>query len=209
MFSAFSNFDWVIILLRIPAILLAISVHESAHAIVSDKLGDPSAKYMGRISLNPFRHFDILGTVMMLFLGFGFAKPVQINMRNLKHPNRDSAIIALAGPLSNLLAAIAATLLFSALSYIKGLPDVVFLFAQIFIMLNTGLFVFNMLPIPPLDGSRIICAFLPNKIYYKLLQYERYIMIAMFVLIFAGFFDTPLSYLNGVVYNFVISTFAF
>lgn len=213
MLSALFN-DPILVLYRIPALLLAISVHEAMHGYVAYKLGDPTAKMMGRLTLNPAKHLNIIGTAMLLLLGFGFATPVPVNARNFKKPRRDMALVALAGPLSNILLAIVGIVLTCAFSYLpidQSAPifSALYMLLSVFISLNIGFAVFNMLPIPPLDGFRVLFSFLPPKASFWVLQYEQYIQAFFFIALFLGVFDGVLSFLFGTVLGVLISIFAF
>lgn len=139
------------------ALLIAITIHEFSHALAADKLGDPTASLAGRISLNPLKHLDPIGTLMLLFFRFGWGKPVPFDPFNLRHPKRDSALISLAGPASNLILASLLALL------IRFLPSVLSVLAIPLIIMNINLAVFNLLPIPPLDGAKILYGFLPRS----------------------------------------------
>ena len=139
------------------ALLIAITIHEFSHALAADKLGDPTASLAGRISLNPLKHLDPIGTLMLLFFRFGWGKPVPFDPFNLRHPKRDSALISLAGPASNLILATLLALL------IRFLPSVLSVLAIPLIIMNINLAVFNLLPIPPLDGAKILYGFLPRS----------------------------------------------
>ncbi len=185
-------------LVRAVAMLLIIPVHEAAHAFVSYKLGDPTAKNYGRLTLNPLAHFDPFGALAMILAGIGWAKPVPTDVRRFRHPKRDMAISAAAGPVSNLLMAYLGMILYKLAYYRMPVNSgqLVMLFLSIFISLNISLAVFNLLPIPPFDGSRIFLAFLPTRLYFKAMQYERYIMMAVLLLVLIGALDTPLYYLN-------------
>ena len=194
-----------IALLSIPIFMLALSVHETAHGVVAYKLGDPTAKSLGRLSLNPAKHFDMIGFIMLMVIGFGWAKPVPINTRYFKNPKRDMAIAATAGPLSNLLLALVFALcfkLYSASFYSPAFEEICFstpwsllgIFLYYGIRLNIMFAIFNLLPIPPFDGSRLLLAVLPTRIYFKIQQYERYILIALVVLLFVGVLDVPLNF---------------
>ncbi len=186
------------VLLALPIILLALCVHEMAHGFIANKLGDPTAKYMGRLTLNPLKHLDPFGFLAMLCFGFGWAKPVPINTRYFKKPRRDTMLCALAGPISNIILAFifAAAYKLTVVSagvndlgvYIKmrngadlGVTDFLVLLFSSGIWLNLGLAVFNLLPIPPLDGSKVLYSFLPPNAYFKMIQYEQYITIGFFV----------------------------
>ncbi len=188
-------------------IFLTLPIHEYAHARTAVKLGDPTPRYQGRLTLNPFAHIDYFGSLLILLVGFGWAKPVQINARNFKNPKGGMAITALAGPLSNLLMALISLLLFNLVYFLWPRSIVHFwgtlalsLFSYL-ASINISLAVFNLIPIPPLDGSRILTAILPDRIYYKIMQYEQIIMIALFALVFFGFLSGPLSVLTGAVWD--------
>lgn len=213
-FSFGEFFAYVVASLAI--IMLILPLHEFAHAFASDKLGDPTARYMGRLSLNPFAHIDWLGAACIMFFGFGWARPVPINMGNFNKPKRDMALTALAGPVSNLLAAFIGMLLYF-LSFLF-LPLVssdigyeIFMFVvsvfYFFTSVNITLAVFNLIPFPPLDGSRLLAAFLPDRIYYRLMQYERYLHIALMVLIVSDALDPILSDATGGVFNLYFNFF--
>ena len=152
--------------------------------------GDPTARQMGRLSLNPIKHLDPIGFLMMIFAGVGWAKPVPVDMRYFKNPKRGMAITALAGPVSNFLMAIV-TMLICSLVYRLLLPTdsmvllVVFYFLCNVAILSVGLGLFNLIPISPLDGSKVLFSFLPDRVYYTILRYERYIMIAVIALVFS------------------------
>lgn len=205
------------ILLLLPSVLISLSIHESAHGYAAYKLGDDTAKSLGRITLNPAKHFNLLGFLSMLFFSVGWAEPVPINARNFKKPRRDMAITAAAGPLSNLCLAVIFTVLLRIvmipLSSMIIIPEKGYYYVEdeiaqspIFIVLallavmlyfgislNLNLMIFNLIPIPPFDGSRIAYIFLPTDLYFKIMRYERYIMIGFIVLLASGIIDLPLS----------------
>lgn len=176
-------------------------IHEFAHAFAADKLGDRTARMNGRLTLRPMAHLDLMGCLMILLVGFGYAKPVPVNMRNFKKPKLGMAVTALAGPVSNLLMALFFLILrVVAIIFVHSdFADVLELFFYYAAYINVSLAVFNLLPIPPLDGSRIATALIPNKYYYKIMQYERYIMLALFVLLLTRVLTTPLSFLSSAV----------
>lgn len=182
------------------AALLSISVHESAHALSAHWLGDDTAKRMGRISLNPFRHLDPVGFFMMVVAHFGWARPVPVDMRRFKNPKVGMALTALAGPLSNILLALISTFAFyltPAAERSAGIANVLISFFRVMIILNTGLAVFNLIPVSPLDGSKILAIILPDAAYLKLMRYERYGMLILIGLLFLNLLDKPLAFLQG------------
>lgn len=204
--------DILIYLLSVVTILfLTLPIHEYAHAFAATRLGDPTPKYQGRLKLNPLAHIDPIGAVCMVLFGFGWGRAVQVNGRYFDNPKRDMAITALAGPMSNLVVAFA-SLLFMNVSLLLlqfGMAwYYVYLFFSYLASINIYLAVFNLIPVPPLDGSRILTAFLPDRIYYRIMQYERYIIFAVILLIYMGVLDVPLSFLSDTIYdglNFVAS----
>jgi len=194
------------------AAILVITFHEFSHALASYLLGDPTAKQMKRLSLNPFRHFSVWGILLyvvmvaVFHIGFGFAKPVMFNSDNFKNPKRDVAIVSLAGPLSNFVLCIVFSALygvFSAYYFITAnvVLNILAEFSYNVIVISLSLGLFNLIPIPPLDGSRILSAFLPPKYYYKLMQYERYLFILVMALIWSGVLDRPLDFLSSGIMN--------
>lgn len=183
------NFDIMSILYSIPAVIIGLTVHEYCHAFASWKLGDDTARLQGRLTFNPLRHIDPLGMVFIIVAGFGWAKPVQFNPANLKHYRRDKALIAAAGPASNLaLGLLTLAFIKLAFPFMLGLPETVYdvtinvLFY--FGIINLGLFIFNILPIPPLDGSHIFFSGLniPMEIEAKIMKYGMYVLFAILMI---------------------------
>ena len=211
------NISALIISLFGVAVLLILTVHEYAHGYTAYKLGDPTARSLGRLSLNPIKHLDPLGALCMVLFHFGWAKPVPINPRNFKNPRRDFAITALAGPLINIFIGIAVLVNFSVFVWFRetGIYEYIPLFKsmtdQTYRMISTLAYgaryynillaVFNLLPIPPLDGSRILWSFLPSKAYFGVMKYEKIIMFIVFFLVWIGVFTT----LFEVIVDFVIT----
>lgn len=189
-------------LLRAVVMLIVIPFHEAAHALASLLLGDDTAVRAGRLSMDPRRHFDPMGAVCMIVGGVGWAKPVGIRADKFRNPKIGMALSAAAGPASNLLLAAVAMLLFKLMVYglhiYSGVP---YLFLYFMVRMNISLAVFNLLPVPPFDGSRIALLFLPRRTYFRIMQYEQYIMIGVFILVIAGLLDGPLSIAVNMVWS--------
>ncbi len=195
------------ILLTAPPILLALTVHECAHAWTAYRLGDPTAKMLGRVTLNPIKHLDPMGTIMLFFSGlFGWAKPVPVNPRNFKHISRDLMWVSLAGPLSNLgLAAIFAVLYKLFLMVVPGLMNALpgdyrplFIMVEFSVIINVSLAIFNMVPVPPLDGSKVLTYLLPSDKAFAFSRIEPYGFMILLLLIVTGAinkFVSPLVFL--------------
>jgi len=187
-FSGFGSINDILIdvaIIAIPA-LICITIHELAHGYIAYRLGDNTAKQMGRLTLNPIKHIDLVGLVMILLVGFGWAKPVPVNMRNFKYPKWYMAITAFAGPLSNIILAVFVILVLVLLPMTT--PGIVLTIVYRMAFLSIVLAIFNLLPIPPLDGSKVLFSLLPNDKYNKLMQYERFGMIIIIALLFSGRF---------------------
>ncbi len=206
------------LLLSLPVIIIALCVHETAHGYVAYKMGDPTAKNLGRLTLNPLKHLDPLGTLAMLVFGFGWAKPVPINARNFNNPRVGMALTGIAGPISNLILGLISCVLYSMsnVAYwvliVKGASEsvttVIYVLTLLFFVgasLNFGLMAFNLIPIPPFDGSRFFYLLLPQRLYFKVMQYEQYIMIAILLLFLAlsrvGL--SPISFVSNGLFELV------
>ena len=213
-------------LLRLPIVFFALSFHEAAHGYVAYKLGDPTARSLGRLTLNPAKHIDPIGFLSMVLFRVGWAKPVPINTRYFKKPKRDMALAGAAGPLANLLLAVinlvvlrlalipitnaystemshylgsiyagssfTGTVAFTAVSLVVYL-------LYMGVILNISLAIFNLIPVPPFDGSRIFYAFLPTKWYFAVMKYERIIMMVVLVAFVFGFLDGPINWIFSLV----------
>ena len=182
-------------------------MHEAAHAYVADKLGDPTAKYMGRLTLNPAAHFDLMGSIAMIVCGIGWAKPVPINPLKFKDQKKGMAISAAAGPASNIIVAaisLAIAKLLLYISYAASANTVISTLFTIFrsmCFINISLAIFNLIPIPPFDGSRIFNYFLPDKFYFKIMEYERYFGLILLIVLFTGILNLPMGILTNVIFN--------
>lgn len=182
------------ILLRVAAVFLCLTIHETCHGLAAYALGDPTAKRAHRLSLNPLRHIDWLGLIMMVAAGFGWAKPVPVNPNYFKKPKQGMALTALAGPVSNFVLALLALLCARLVYHQYGaLWDFIFDLLLTTAYLSVGLGLFNLIPISPLDGSKVLFAFLPDSAYEKLMRYEKYGMIALLILVWLGLGDNVLS----------------
>ncbi len=190
------------ILVHVIVLLTAFPVHECAHAWVAEKLGDPTARNAGRITLNPFKHLDLFGTLCMIFVGFGWANPVPVNPNNFKNPKNGMALTAIAGPVSNLIMSFIAMIIYRVLFFVGlangSYPTVAMNVFALVVTLNLSLAIFNLLPIPPLDGSRIFNLFMSEKTYFKVMKYEKYVFVGLAVLLYSGLLDKPLSWLQDI-----------
>lgn len=204
-FQLFENpiafFAWV------AALVVAISVHEFSHAFAANLLGDPTAKMQGRMTLNPLKHLDVYGTLLLLIAGFGWGKPVPVNSYNLKNPRSDSAIISLAGPFSNFVMIVVFGLLLRFVYPLFGLGETNMLFEFLYtlILMNTLLMTFNLIPIPPLDGSKILFAFLPPSMEEIKMFLEQWGFLILLGLVFfaSGVFSSIFSFAIGLINQFL------
>ena len=204
LFSTFLSYAMVI--------LLALPVHELAHGYVADRMGDHTARWSGRLTMNPFAHLDLMGTLMIFLFGFGYAKPVPVNPRNFRNYKTGMALTALAGPASNLLMAFL-SLLILRLFYLflpAGLAlNIAYIFFRRFALINVRLAVFNLLPIPPLDGFRIVANVLPPKWSYFVDRYQMYISLVVMALAFSGVLSWPISRISAGIFNFFVTILMF
>jgi Zn-dependent protease len=181
--------------IRIPVFLLALTIHEFAHGWVADRLGDPTARLQGRLSFNPMVHLDIIGTIAIVLIGFGWAKPVPVDARYLRRPRQDMILISAAGPISNLVLAAVVAFGYRMLPWGIVGADWAWLVLPIRAMLRAGVWinvllaVFNLLPIPPLDGSRVVSGFLPLRQAISYSRLEPYGFVIIFLLFFTGVMD--------------------
>lgn len=205
------NFDWEGILVTVIAVVSAMSIHEMAHALVSYWLGDPTAKSQGRLSLNPFRHIDWLGVLCLLLFHFGWAKPVPVDASYYK--DRKTGIIwtSFAGPVANFLLAFLCVLIYMGL--IRWVPSFAISDAGSFLLvvlatsagMNIGFGLFNLIPVPPLDGSKVLFSFLPDDQYYRFIEGSPFFMLILIVLIYLGILSGPLSMLQANIMEFFVN----
>src|SRR6266849_6759967 len=174
------------LVLKLPALLIAVTVHELAHGLVADRLGDPTARRLGRITLNPLPHIDPLGALCFVLAGFGWAKPVPVNAQNLRHPVRDMTWVAAAGPIANFLAAFGALVLLSILGRAGALPDLLSAIMSHVFRFNLLLGIFNLIPIPPLDGGHFLGYLLPRSAAGLVRLLEQYGIFILLLLVFTG-----------------------
>ena len=210
---SFFSTDPFTLLARVIVLLTAIPVHEAAHAYVADRLGDPTARYAGRLTLNPFAHYNLWGTLSLLAFGIGWAEPVPINPMNFDDRKKGMAISAAAGPTSNLIMALFSMIISKMIYWVHFISNLSYgslwgkvlswryIIFSYMCQINISLAIFNMLPFPPFDGSRIYSLFLSDRRYFKIMEYEKYIFMIVFALVFTGLLDAPLAFLNGCVYK--------
>lgn len=203
--------DFSTLIYTVPAILISVTLHEMAHGYVSYKLGDPTPKQDGRLSLNPLRHLDFFGTLALLFAGFGWAKPVRVDPGYYKDPKSGMVWTAFAGPLANFLLSFLCVFLMVVLlrfgyllpnlSWLNGLVNDFYELLNYTALLSLGQAIFNMIPIPPLDGSKIIAGMLPDTLYAWFLRNEQLLSMLIFVLLFTNVINGPLLQLRSVLFN--------
>lgn len=198
------------ILINVPITLIALTMHEFAHGWVSKKQGDPTPEREGRLTLNPLAHLDFMGTILMIFTGFGWARPVGVNPMYYKDRKKGMALTALAGPMANFIMAFIAVILVVILelfglrfSHNAALLGTIAWILYIFAYRNLCFMVFNLIPIPPLDGSKVLGMFIPNSAYYKILQYEQYAIILIMVMSLSGMFDRIIGGGVGLIMSFI------
>ena len=186
-------------------IVTALPAHELAHGLAADRLGDHTAREQGRLTLNPFVHLDLFGTLALCLFGFGWAKPVPINSSRFKKPKRDLALTALAGPLANLLLGLVTMALFKVYVFYADMNSSAgWMFGQVIYTIlwtNLTLSVFNLLPVPPLDGSKILDAALPFSIRMKMRKAEKFFYVALILLLYLGFLQIPLNFLSSLLFS--------
>lgn len=188
-------------------IVCILPLHECAHGWMAVKLGDMTPKYDKRITLNPLASIDPMGALCLLLFGYGWAKPVQVNPRNFKNPKAGMAIVALAGPLSNIIAALVGAMIFVPLAIFGGnniLVNFALAFLSSYIVINISLATFNLIPLPPLDGSRIVAAFLSDRAMYMYYKYQNIIVMVFFFAMMSGALSTPLNIVEGFIQNIVL-----
>ncbi len=194
------------LLIRIPVILFAITVHESAHGCMAYLMGDSTARYRGRISLNPLRHLDPVGALCMLLFGFGWAKPVPVNPGYFKKRKLGTILVSLAGPFSNFLTGLISCVIYYLVSrfvnYNTTLLQFIILVLRQSVFMNVGLMIFNLIPVPPLDGSKVVMEFLPYRWQYEIYRYERYFSLVLILLVYAGTMTPVLRVLQMGVLSF-------
>ena len=211
----FSQLQWgklIEMVLSAAACLVCIVLHELCHGVAALWMGDDTARRSGRLTLNPIKHIDLVGLVLLFTVHFGWAKPVPVNMRHFRRPKLGMALTALAGPFGNFLIALLLTPCYAAsFVWFQSSGSLAAYYLAVFLLMtitiSIGLMVFNLIPVPPLDGSKVLFSVLPPQWYRQLMRYERYGMILLVALLYLGVLDTPLSVLRNAVQQFIF-TFA-
>ncbi|MBQ7755924.1 MAG: site-2 protease family protein [Oscillospiraceae bacterium] len=218
-FENFTTVDGIITIgVHLIIIFMILPIHEFAHAFAADKLGDMTARNRGRLTINPLAHIDPFGALCLLVTGFGWAKPVPVNPLRFKKYRAGMSITAAAGPLSNLIVAFIATIVlrvvtsipYSAETYLQAVQGegalyfTVF-FIRYFIVINIGLAIFNLIPVPPLDGSKILSYFTPASFDRKMEQYQMYIYFGFLIVMFSGILDRPMSAVRNAIYQLMLA----
>lgn len=200
------NLNLLDIVAGIPGLIIAMVIHEYAHARTADALGDPTPRMMGRLTLNPVAHIDPIGLIMLFLVRFGWAKPVIIDARHFKNPRRDDILVSLAGPAANLVTAFLTLVVLLAYHHVAGRPSVgMYQVLQLIIIYNINFAIFNLIPLPPLDGSHVLAQLLPGRLAYEYVRLERYSFLILIVLIM-----TPvLSMIFIPLQRFIWSAFLF
>jgi len=196
------------ILLTLFASLICITLHELSHGYVAYRLGDNTAKQMGRLTLNPVKHIDLMGLIMMIVFQVGWAKPVPVNMQNFKNPKNGMAITAMAGPLSNIIITIVALFLYGLLIIPLSAFDAgyhILHLLELTAYISLGFAIFNLIPLPPLDGAKMIYSALKDEHYNKLLNYEGYGSIILIVLVLTGMLGWPVAVVRQLIYNDMVN----
>lgn len=193
----------------VPAILISLTFHEFGHAYAAYKMGDPTARNLGRMTLNPLAHIDPIGFILLVLFGFGWAKPVPVNPRNYKNFKKGEIVVSLAGVTMNLILAVVGAMILYTMLAVNGYKmmtdsvlSTIAIILYYFVGLNCGLIVFNLIPIPPLDGSKVLTAILPERTYFKLMDYERYGFIILIILINTPIFNSLLNMCQSAVIDF-------
>ena len=187
------------LILSIPGLLLALTFHEFAHGYVAYRMGDNTAKYQGRLSLNPIHHMDIIGTLCLLFFRFGWAKPVPVNQNNFYDRKKGIIFVSLAGPVANFILAFICYVILKLISPYYLMSKIASFFVEILasaVGMNIGLMIFNLIPIPPLDGSKVLMEFLPYNVRYKMYNLERYSSFLLLILLYTGIISPILGFVG-------------